>query len=336
MTENPMSTRSEPEPLLQIKNLHTYFFTYSGVAKAIDDVSLSVDSGEMVGIVGESGCGKTVMARSILRLIPDPPGRIVKGEILFEGKNLLDLSEKEMQDIRGNKISMIFQEPMTSLNPVFTVGYQMSEVFMLHQAMNKEEAAERSIEMLKRVGIPSPEIRIREYPFEMSGGMRQRIMIAMALACRPMILLADEPSTALDVTIQAQILDLIQHLREELDTSLILITHDLGVIAETVKKVLVMYTGKVVEQAGVEDLFNNPLHPYTAGLMQSLPSLDKNQDKYTEKLKEVPGIVPNLCHLPPGCTFFPRCPRRMDGCQEGVPPLIEVRPNHYVRCCLYH
>jgi oligopeptide/dipeptide ABC transporter ATP-binding protein len=324
------------EPLLKVNNLRTYFFTYEGLVKAVDDVSFCLNNGEMLGIVGESGCGKTVMARSILKLIPDPPGRIVGGEILFEGQPLLNLSEKQMQQIRGNQISMIFQEPMTSLNPVYTVGNQLSEVFKLHHKLNRREALERSVDMLKMVGIPSPEIRVNDYPFELSGGMRQRVMIAMALAWRPKILLADEPTTALDVTIQAQIMDLIRHFQKELIMALILITHDLGVIAEMVQRVLVMYTGKVLEQASVEDLFNNPLHPYTEGLILSIPSLDAKQYKDIEPLKEIPGVVPDLCYLPHGCTFFPRCSRMMEICQQETPPFIEVRPGHYVRCWLFN
>ena len=321
--------------LLEVKNLRTYFFTYEGVVKAVDDVSLSVKSGEMVGIVGESGCGKSVLARSILRLIHDPPGRIVGGEISFLGNRLLDLSEKAMQQIRGNEISMIFQEPMTSLNPVYTVGAQVAEVFRKHHKLSKKEALERSVEMLRMVGIPSPESRVKEYPFQMSGGMRQRIVIAMALACRPKLILADEPTTALDVTIQAQILSLINELEQELGTSMILITHDLGVIAETVRRVLVMYAGKLVEQALVDDLFNHPLHPYTEGLMWSVPSLEEDQNKDTGPLKEIQGIVPDLCRLPQGCYFFPRCHKRMEICQHKEPVLKENLPGHWVKCWLY-
>jgi peptide/nickel transport system ATP-binding protein/oligopeptide transport system ATP-binding protein len=305
------------------------------VVKAVDDISLSVDSGEMVGIVGESGCGKSVLARSILRLIPDPPGRIVGGEIRFAGNSLLGISEKEMQRIRGNQISMIFQEPMTSLNPVYTVGTQVAEVFRKHQKISKREAIERSIEMLAMVGIPSPESRVKEYPFQMSGGMRQRIVIAMALACRPKLILADEPTTALDVTIQAQILNLINNLERELGTSMILITHDLGVIAEVVAKVIVMYAGKLVEQALVDDLFNRPLHPYTQGLMWSIPSLEEDQNKDTGPLKEIPGIVPDLGHLPQGCYFSPRCPNKIEICRHAEPILVENLPGHWVKCWLY-
>jgi oligopeptide/dipeptide ABC transporter ATP-binding protein len=321
--------------LLEINNLRTYFFTHEGVVKAVDDISLSVDSGEMVGIVGESGCGKSVLARSILRLIPDPPGRIVGGEISFAGNSLLDISEKQMQRIRGNQISMIFQEPMTSLNPVYTVGTQVAEVFRKHQKISKREAIERSIEMLAMVGIPSPESRVKEYPFQMSGGMRQRIVIAMALACRPKLILADEPTTALDVTIQAQILNLINNLEHELGTSMILITHDLGVIAEVVARVIVMYAGKLVEQALVDDLFNRPLHPYTQGLMWSVPSLVEDQNKDTGPLKEIPGIVPDLGHLPQGCYFSPRCPQKLEICRHEEPILVENLPGHWVKCWLY-
>jgi peptide/nickel transport system ATP-binding protein/oligopeptide transport system ATP-binding protein len=290
----------------------------------------------MIGIVGESGCGKSVLARSILRLIPDPPGRIVDGEINFGDNSLLDLSEKEMQQIRGNEISMIFQEPMTSLNPVYTVGVQVAEVFRKHQKISKREAIERSIEMLGMVGIPSPESRVKEYPFQMSGGMRQRIVIAMALACHPKLILADEPTTALDVTIQAQILSLINKLEHEFGTSMILITHDLGVIAEVVARVIVMYAGKLVEQALVDDLFNRPLHPYTQGLMWSVPSLEENQNKDTEPLKEIPGIVPDLGHLPQGCYFSPRCHKKMEICQNEEPLLVENLPDHWVKCWLYN
>ena len=324
-----------PEELLRVENLHTYFSTYAGLAKAVDGVSFSMASGEMVGVVGESGCGKSVMAKSLMRLIPDPPGRIVHGEISFAGLKILDLTEKQMQKIRGNDISMIFQEPMTSLNPTYTVGAQLCEVFTLHQGLTKKEALEGAVALLKMVGIPSPAARVREYPFQMSGGMRQRVMIAMALACRPKIILADEPTTALDVTIQAQVLELIHQLQRELQTSMILITHDLGVIAETVRRVLVMYTGKVVEQANVDDLFNNPLHPYTQGLMESLPSLEKEVDRHSGVLKEISGVVPDLCRLPPGCSFFPRCPSMKDICQVEAPNLVEVEKNHYARCWLY-
>jgi oligopeptide/dipeptide ABC transporter ATP-binding protein len=323
------------ESLLTVKNLRTHFFTYAGLVRAVDDVSFSLHPGEMLGVVGESGCGKSVMARSILRLIPDPPGRIVGGEILFEGQPILRLSEDQMQAIRGNQISMIFQEPMSSLNPVYTVGNQLSEVFPLHQKLKKKEAWARSVEMLKRVGIPAPESRMNEYPFQMSGGMRQRVMIAMALACRPKVILADEPTTALDVTIQAQILDLIREFHRELATAVILITHDLGVIAEMVSRILVMYAGKVVEEGSLADVFTHPLHPYTEGLILSIPSLDLGQNKETGPLREIPGVVPDLCFLPPGCSFLPRCQRRMDVCQKESPPLKMVETGHSVRCRLF-
>lgn len=322
-------------PLLEIVNLKIYFFTHNGIIKAVNNVSLTISAGEAVGIVGESGCGKSVLARSIMRLIPDPPGRIVGGEINFSGENLLDLSEKRMQGIRGNAISMIFQEPMTSLNPVYTVGDQLAEIFGKHQKISKRKIMRQVVKMLRLVGIPSPENRVTEYPFQMSGGMRQRVVIAMALACQPKLVLADEPTTALDVTIQAQILRLLSELREELNTAIILITHDLGVIAETVEHVLVMYAGKVMEQGSVQDIFENPLHPYTEGLMWSVPSLEKDENKNTEPLKEIPGIVPDLSRLPSGCYFYPRCHKRMTGCHEKPPKLMEYRPSHFVRCWLY-
>ena len=321
--------------LLEITDLNTHFFTHLGVVKAVDGVSLSVDSGEMVGIVGESGCGKSVLARTIMRLIPNPPGKVVGGEITFQGESLLSFSEKRMQQIRGNTVSMIFQEPMRSLNPVYTVGAQIAEVFRKHQKLGKKQAHERSVEMLKKVGIPSPQTRVNDYPFQMSGGMRQRIVIAMALACRPKLILADEPTTALDVTVQAQILNLISDLERELGTSMILITHDLGVIAETAKRVLVMYTGKIVEEADVADLFGNPLHPYTEGLMFSIPSLEEHQTKDNGRLQEIPGIVPDLANLPPGCSFSPRCHKRIAVCDQKAPVLSEVSTNHWVRCWLY-
>jgi oligopeptide/dipeptide ABC transporter ATP-binding protein len=323
------------ESLLEILGLQTFFFTPTGVVKAVDEVGLRLYRGEMVGIVGESGCGKSVLARSIMGLIPNPPGRIVGGKIVFEGRDLLGLSEREMQDVRGGSISMIFQEPMTSLNPVYTVGTQIAEVFRQHQKIGKKEALDKAVALLKLVGIPEPAARVKEYPFQMSGGMRQRVVIAMALACRPKLILADEPTTALDVTIQAQILELIRDLREEMGTAMILITHDLGVIAETVARVVVMYAGKVLEQASVEDLFYQPLHPYTEGLMWSMPSFEGEQDKETNPLQEIPGIVPDLSRLPPGCSFYPRCHKRLEVCSHDAPPLIEHGPGHLVRCWLY-
>jgi len=318
--------------LLQIKNLKTYFYTSDGMVKAVDDVSWEVGPGEVIGLVGESGCGKSVTALSILRLIPDPPGKIIGGEIWFRGRNLLSLSLEEMRKIRGNEISMIFQEPMTSLNPVFTIGSQIAEVLELHQKMSKKAAMAKAVEMLKLVGIPSPEKRVKEYPHELSGGMKQRAMIAMALSCNPRVLIADEPTTALDVTIQAQILDLMLKLKEELNTAIILITHDLGVIAEMAQKVVVMYAGKVMEQAEVTEIFDHPLNPYTQGLLDSLPKLDTARK---QKLNAIPGIVPSLHDLPKGCKFSPRCQHVMEICQQSEPELKEVTPGHTSRCWLH-
>lgn len=318
--------------LLQIKNLKTYFYTSDGMVKAVDDVSWEVGPGEVIGLVGESGCGKSVTALSILRLIPDPPGKIIGGEIWFRGRNLLSLSLEEMRKIRGNEISMIFQEPMTSLNPVFTIGSQIAEVLELHQKMSKKAAMAKAVEMLKLVGIPSPEKRVKEYPHELSGGMKQRAMIAMALSCNPKVLIADEPTTALDVTIQAQILDLMLKLKAELNTAIILITHDLGVIAEMAQKVVVMYAGKVMEQAEVTEIFDHPLNPYTQGLLDSLPKLDTARK---QKLNAIPGIVPSLYDLPKGCKFSPRCLYVMEICQQSEPELKEVTPGHTSRCWLH-
>jgi oligopeptide/dipeptide ABC transporter ATP-binding protein len=317
--------------LLQLKNLKTYFFTSDGVVKAVDEVSWEVDQGEVIGLVGESGCGKSVTALSILRLIPDPPGKIVGGEISFNGKNLLALSLDEMRKIRGNEISMIFQEPMTSLNPVFTIGAQIAEAIQLHQKLNKKAALEKSVEMLKLVGIPSPEKRVKEYPHELSGGMKQRAMIAMALSCNPKILIADEPTTALDVTIQAQILDLMLKLKAEFNAAIVLITHDLGMIAEMAQKVVVMYAGKVMEQADVNEIFENPLNPYTQGLLNSLPKMDT---AHKQKLNTIPGVVPGLDDLPAGCKFSPRCSYVMEVCQQFEPKLIEVKDRHWSKCWL--
>ena len=324
------------QPLLELQNLRTYFFTDEGVARAVDGVSYTLERGETLGVVGESGCGKSVTALSILRLIPDPPGKIVDGEILFEGINLLDLSPAEMRRIRGNDVSMIFQEPMTSLNPVFTIGNQIAEAVRLHQGLSKKEALQKAIEMLELVGIPAPERRVHEYPHQLSGGMRQRAMIAMALSCNPKVLIADEPTTALDVTIEAQILDLMRNLQHELGTAIIMITHDLGVIAEMAKKVVVMYAGKVVEQAPVEQLFGEPNHPYTQGLLQSLPRVDKDASGAKRRLQEIPGIVPSLLHLPPGCKFASRCPKAMPICEEEEPALVQIGPQHYSACWLNH
>ena len=322
--------------ILEIKDLKTYFFTFEGVAKAVDGVSYRLAEGEPLGVVGESGCGKSVTALSVLRLIPIPPGRIVSGEVLFKGQNLLHLNEKEMRKIRGNRISMIFQEPMTSLNPVFTVGNQIEETFKLHKGLSKKEALEKTMEMLRLVNIPSPEKSVARYPHELSGGMRQRVMIAMALACNPEILIADEPTTALDVTIQAQILDLMNKLKEELGMAIILITHNLGVIAETVKRVIVMYAGKIVEEAETKTLFDHPAHPYTMGLLKSIPRLGDKVRRGKVRLNEIPGVVPSLYDLPEGCKFSTRCPFVMDLCREREPDLREIEKNHLVSCWLGH
>jgi len=323
------------ERILEVEGLQTYFFTRAGVVKAVDDVSFYLNKGETLGIVGESGCGKSITALSITRLVPDPPGKIIGGSVILDGRNLLGLSEAEMRKVRGNEISMIFQEPMTSLNPVLTIGQQIGEALILHQGMNKAEALARSIEMLALVRIPEPAQRVREYPHQLSGGMRQRAMIAMALSCNPKVLIADEPSTALDVTIQAQILDLIVSLQERLGTAVILITHDLGVIAETVQRVVVMYAGRKVEEAGVEPLFAEPLHPYTHGLLASIPSLEIMRGEGVdrpERLSEIPGMVPVLTNLPPGCLFAPRCRYADDQCTSAYPPYEEKRPNHWAAC----
>lgn len=324
------------QPLIDIRDLHTQFFTDDGLARAVDGVSYSLQRGETVGVVGESGCGKSVTALSVLRLIPNPPGRIVGGEILFEGNNLLELSPAEMRRIRGNDISMIFQEPMTSLNPVFTIGNQIAEAVRLHQGLSKKEAINKAIEMLALVGIPVPERRVHEYPHQLSGGMRQRAMIAMALSCNPKVLIADEPTTALDVTIEAQILDLMRNLQSELGTAIIMITHDLGVVAEMARKVVVMYAGKIVEQAPVEDIFAEPNHPYTQGLLQSLPRVDKDATGEKHRLQEIPGIVPSLLNLPKGCKFASRCPKAMAVCEDEEPVLEQIAPNHYSSCWLNH
>jgi oligopeptide/dipeptide ABC transporter ATP-binding protein len=325
------------EKVLEVKNLQTSFFTENGIVRAVDGISFSVEKGKTLGIVGESGCGKSVTSLSILQLIPNPPGKITQGEIFYKGKDLLKYSESEMRKVRGNEISMIFQEPMTSLNPVFTVGDQIMEVILLHQKLSKKQALERSVEMLKLVGIPSPEKRVHDYPHQLSGGMRQRVMIAMALSCNPSLLIADEPTTALDVTIQAQILDLLRKLKDTLGMSLILITHDLGVVAETADEVLVMYAGKVVEQGPVRELFKNPQHPYTRGLLSSLPRFDRNvaQDN-SKKLETIPGIVPNLLDLPKGCRFQSRCKYKFDACERSEPELKQVsgQATHASACFL--
>ncbi len=316
------------EPVLSVRDLKTHFFTDDGVVRAVDGVSFEVFPGETLGIVGESGCGKSVTALSILRLIPSPPGRIVGGQILYRGKNLLDLGESAMRGIRGNEISMVFQEPMTSLNPVYTCGEQIMEAVRLHQKVSRREARERAIEMLRLVGIPLPEQRVGEYPHQLSGGMRQRVMIGMALSCNPSVLIADEPTTALDVTIQAQILELLHDLQERLGMAILLITHDLGVVAEVCDRVAVMYGGRVVEYADVGSLFHETIHPYTGGLLTSIPHLGQER----ERLRVIPGVVPNPIDFPPGCTFHPRCHLAVEECRRTEPQLLPARPNHPVRC----
>ena len=326
--------RTDNKPLLEVKNLKTHFFTEDGVVHAVDGVDFVVYPGEILGLVGESGCGKSVASLSVMRLI-SPPGRVLEGEILLDGTDLLNLSESEMMKVRGNRISMIFQQPQTALNPVFKVGDQISEVLSIHQDFGKEAGHQRAVELLKMVGIPEAERRAESYPHELSGGMAQRVMIAMALACVPELLIADEPTTALDVTIQAQILDLVLEMRKNLGTSVILITHDLGVIAEMAERVAVMYAGEIVEQAESIELFDNPLHPYTQGLIGSIPILGKIK----ERLDVIPGSVPNLVDPKPGCRFAPRCAARVKYdlkiCGESDPQLIEVKPGHIVRCWLY-
>ena len=328
-----MTKRTE-QPLLDVKNLKTYFFTEDGVVKAVDGVDFQVYPGEVLGLVGESGCGKSVTSFSILRLV-GTPGKVVDGEIFFEGQDLLTLPVAEMTKIRGDRISMIFQQPQSSLNPVFRAGEQVGEVFEIHEKMKSEAAWAQAVELLKLVGIPDAVSKAKSYPHEMSGGQAQRVMIAMALALKPKLLIADEPTTALDVTIQAQILDLIRELREKMGTAVILITHDLGVIAEMADRVAVMYAGQIVEQTGVEDLFEKPLHPYTQGLIASIPVLGRVMDK----LDVIPGNVPNLVNLPPGCRFAPRCRAReqygLSICSSQMPELVEVRSDHQVRCWLY-
>jgi peptide/nickel transport system ATP-binding protein/oligopeptide transport system ATP-binding protein len=319
--------------LLEIQNLQTYFFVRGQVAKAVDDVSLAIESGQTLGLVGESGCGKSVTAHSIIQLIPDPPGKIMGGKILFEGTNLLDYSDNQMRKIRGNRISMIFQEPMTSLNPVFTVGDQVAEVIRLHQGLSRKETRQRVVEMFQLVGIPAPITRLSDYPHQMSGGMRQRVMIAMALACNPRLMIADEPTTALDVTIQAQILDLMNKLKEETGAAILFITHDLGVIAEMSQHVAVMYAGKRVEFTDVHTLFSNPKHPYTVALLESIPILGRKTSD--GKLSTISGIVPSLFNLPSGCLFSDRCPDVFNDCRRIEPDMYPVGENHIARCLKY-
>ena len=315
--------------LLEIRDLRTWFDTEEGIIKAVDGVNYVIGRGETLGVVGESGCGKSVTAMSILQLLPVPPARYAGGQILFEGRNLLDCSEAELRKVRGNDIAMIFQEPMTSLNPVFTVGNQIGETLQLHRAMSQSEARAASIEMLEKVGIPSPELRIDEYPHQLSGGMKQRVMIAMALACDPALLIADEPTTALDVTIQAQILDLLRGMQESLGMSILLITHDLGVVAEMSDHVAVMYASKIVEYSSTEDLFAKPRHPYTFGLFQSLPEM---HGEHAERLREIPGSVPNPLDFPSGCKFRERCFKATEHCAQEEPALVDLGGGHLLAC----
>ena len=319
-----------PQPLLDILNLKTYFHIRGGLLKAVDDVTLSIEEGQTLGLVGESGCGKSVTASSVMGLVPIPPGQIAGGEILFEGMDLLKLSESKMRKIRGNRISMIFQEPMTSLNPVFTVGDQVAEVIRLHKKHSRKETREMVIEAFRQVGIPAPETRFKEYPHQMSGGMCQRVVIAMALACDPKLMIADEPTTALDVTIQAQILELMNQLKKETGASILFITHDLGVIAEMAQRVAVMYAGQLVEEADVEAIFKDPKHPYTRGLLQSIPVLGRN--KKQQRLQTISGVVPSLFTLPEGCLFNERCTETMANCEQVPPQILDLGNGHTVRC----
>jgi peptide/nickel transport system ATP-binding protein/oligopeptide transport system ATP-binding protein len=317
------------ETLLSVKDLKTYFYTKDGVVKAVDGIDFEINKGETLGMVGESGCGKSVSALSIMRLLPMPPAKIIDGKICLKAKNILKISEPAMRKIRGRKISMIFQEPMTSLNPVYTIGEQISEAIRLHQELNKKEAQEKTLAMLKLVEIPEPSRRIKEYPHQMSGGMRQRVMIAMALSCNPELLIADEPTTALDVTIQAQILDLISKLQKEFRTSVLIITHDLGVIAEMADRVMVVYAGKAIESASVREIFRNPRHPYTRGLLKSLPRLDMDREI---KLEVIEGMVPDALSFPGGCRFHPRCSFVKKKCRMEEPALVDATDGHQVRC----
>jgi peptide/nickel transport system ATP-binding protein len=316
--------------LLEVRDLRVYFHVKEGVARAVDGVSFKLRQGETLGLVGESGCGKTVTSLSILKLLDVPPAEYRGGEIIFEGQDLLKAGEKEMRRVRGKTISMIFQEPMTSLNPVLTIGFQIAEVLTTHHKMRPASARDRAVELLTMVGIPSPERRVDEYPHQLSGGMRQRMMIAMALACNPKVLIADEPTTALDVTIQAQILELMNRLQADLGASVLLITHDLGVIAETARRVSVMYAGRIVEEADVKTIFKTAVHPYTQGLLQSIPRIDEEQRPH--RLSEIPGRVPNLCFLPRGCAFYDRCPIHIAKCIADRPELLPVREGHLAAC----
>ncbi|MGE4158845.1 MAG: ABC transporter ATP-binding protein [Planctomycetota bacterium] len=317
--------------VLSVQGLRTHFRTDDGVVPSVDGVSFELRRGKTLCVVGESGCGKSVTAFSLMRLIPMPPGFFAGGSVMFEGRDLLKLPEDEMRKLRGNRLAMIFQEPMTSLNPVFTVGDQIMEAILLHQKLPRREARTKAIEMLRKVGIPSPELRIDDFPHQMSGGMKQRVMIAMALSCEPDVLIADEPTTALDVTIQAQILDLLRDLQQSGNMSILLITHDLAVVSEVADEVVVMYAAKVVERAGVKELFGNPLHPYTQGLLKAIPQLGRR----TDRLSEIPGQVPKPQNYPKGCHFAERCPHVVARCREAEPPMVEVRPGHFTACILH-
>jgi peptide/nickel transport system ATP-binding protein len=321
------------EKLLDIRGLKTWFSTDDGLVRAVDGIDLSIDRGETVGVVGESGCGKTVTARSVLKLIDMPPGRFEGGQILWRGRDLLPLDGAEMDKVRAREIAIVFQEPMTSLNPVYTVGEQIAEVLREHEKLTRRQAIDRAVEMLSLVNIPNAKTRVHDYPHQFSGGMRQRVMIALALSCRPKLLIADEPTTALDVTIQAQILELMQEMKSRFGMAIMLITHAMGVVAETCQKVVVMYAGKVVEEAPVEALFGNPRHPYTQGLIRSIPRVDRAA-AHKERLEAIPGTVPSLLDPPPGCRFAQRCKFAMETCRQAMPPLKQVGPGHFVRCVL--
>ena len=316
-------------PLLEVKNLKTHFFTPEAIVKAVDGISYDVEEGEVVGIVGESGCGKSVGAMSIMRLIASPPGRIVDGQVFFEGEDLVQVDDAKMREIRGNNIAMVFQEPMTSLNPVLTIGRQLTETLELHENMSSDEASVRAAELLEMVGIPDSQQRLADYPHQFSGGMRQRVMIAMALSCSPKLIIADEPTTALDVTIQAQILELMQDLSQRLGTALIIITHNLGVVARYADRVIVMYAGKIIESGTANDVYTDPRHPYTLGLLKSVPRLD---EKIPEKLEAIEGLPPLVIDLPDACAFAPRCKFAIDKCNEKMPELEEITPGHMSRC----
>ena len=324
----PPSENADRSSLLEVQDLRTYFHTRAGVAKAVDGVSFKLGAAETLGLVGESGCGKSVTALSIMRLVSDPPGKIEGGRIRFNGRDLLTLSDEEMCEVRGNDVAMIFQEPMTSLNPVLTCGWQIAEVVELHQDVSRSEAHNRAVEMLRLVGIPAPEQRAIEYPHQLSGGMRQRVMIAMGLSCNPQMLIADEPTTALDVTVQAQIMELLGRLQDELGMAILLITHDLGVVAETTDRAAVMYAGGIVESTATELLFADPLHPYTQGLIRSIPDLETDQ----KRLDIIPGTVPDVRRLPVGCRFQSRCPLVDEHCREAAPPLVEITEDHLIAC----